>query len=105
MTLDARLHQVVPVLDALGIALAHQEHDGRGVGRGVLRQALLPVGGDQLALVGDGVDVIGQRQGDDIGLQAVDHRAGLLARAAVRLLDLEGLADLVNLELLAVTPC
>jgi hypothetical protein len=48
-----------------------------------------------LALGGDLVDVIGQRQGDDVGLQAVDHRAGLLARAAVALVDGQGLADLV----------
>ena len=29
--LDAVLHQIAPVLDALRVALAHQEHDGRGV--------------------------------------------------------------------------
>ena len=88
---DAGLDQIVPVLDALGIALAHQEHDRRGVGRRILRQPLLPVRGDQ-ALGGDGVDVIGQRQRDDVGLQAVDHGARLRAGAAMRLLDLDALA-------------
>ncbi len=43
--------------------------------------------GSSFALLGDRVDVVGQRQRDDVGLQAVDHRARLLARAAVRLLD------------------
>ena len=33
---DARLGEVAPVLDALRIALADQEHDGRGVGRAVV---------------------------------------------------------------------
>ena len=66
--LHARLEQVAPVADPLGVPLAHQEDDGRGVGRAVVGQALLPVGGQQLALVGDGVDVVGEREGDDIGL-------------------------------------
>jgi hypothetical protein len=49
-------HQVAPVLDALGVPLAHQEDDGRGIGRRVVRQFRLPVGG-QLAGGGDLVDV------------------------------------------------
>ena len=47
------------------------------------RQALLPVVGQQLGVLGDGVDIGRQRQGDDIGLQPVDHGAGLGARAAI----------------------
>ena len=50
-------------------------------------QAVLPVRREAVRLLGDGVDVIGQSQRDHVGLQAVDHRARLLARAAVRLLD------------------
>src|SRR5712692_1083950 len=42
--------QIVPILDTFRIALAHQEHDGRGVGRGVLRQPPLPVLGDDPAM-------------------------------------------------------
>ena len=53
----------------------------------LLRQALLPVGGQELALLGDGVDVGGERERHDVGIEPVDHGAGLLARAAVRLLD------------------
>lgn len=36
---------------------------------------------------GDGVDVVGQRQGHDIGFQTVNDRPGLLAGTAMRLLD------------------
>ena len=92
---DAGLGQVAPVLDALRIALAHQEHDRRGVRRAVVRQARLPVGRQQLALLGDRVDVGGERERDHVGLQAVDHRARLLAGAAVRGADLQRLAGLL----------
>ncbi len=91
----AGLRQVAPVLDALGIALAHQEHDRRGVRRAVVRQARLPVGRQQLALRRDRVDVVGERERDHVGRQAVDHRARLLARAAVRLADGDVLARLL----------
>jgi hypothetical protein len=43
--------------------------------------------GDLAGFFGDRVDVVGQRQGDHVGGQPVDHRAGLLARPAVRLVD------------------
>jgi hypothetical protein len=42
----------------------------------------------------DGVDVVGEGERDDVGLEAVDHGARLLARAAVRLLELDVLAGL-----------
>jgi len=45
-----------------------------------------PVGGDQPGRR-DLVDVALERQGDDVGLEPVDHCLGLLARAAVALLD------------------
>ena len=89
--LDARLYQIVPVLDALRIALADQENDGRGVGRGIVGQARLPVRRQQAGM-GHFVDVAGQRQRHDVGLQPVDHRAGLLARAAMRLLEADRFA-------------
>jgi hypothetical protein len=38
---------------------------------------------------------LGERQRHHVGLEAVDHRARLLARAAVRLLDRDGLAGLL----------
>ena len=43
-------------------------------------------------LLGDGVDVGGEREGDDVGVEAVDHRARLRAGAAVRGLDAQRLA-------------
>ena len=52
------------------------------------------LGGEQLRFLGDRVDVVGQRQRHDVGLQPVDHRAGLLARSAVRLLDRDRLPGL-----------
>ena len=44
------------------------------------------------AAVGNLVDVVGERERDDVGGKPVDHRARLLARSAVRLLDLDRLA-------------
>ena len=61
----------------------------------IVGQALLPVGGDLAGLLGDRVDVGGERQRDDVGREAVDDGAGLGAGAAVRLLDGDGLAGLV----------
>ena len=84
----ARLDQIIPILDALRIALAHQEHDGRRIRRAVMRQPRLPVPGQQSAL-GNRIDIVRQRQRDHVGIEAVDHRTRLLARAAMRLLDLQ----------------
>ena len=79
--------QVVPVLDLLRVALADQEHDRRRVGRAGVGQPRRPVGGNQLAGRHQRVDVVGERQRDDVGLEAVDDRARLASRAAVRLVD------------------
>ena len=79
--------QVVPVLDLLRVALADQEHDRRRVGRAGVGQPRRPVGRNQLAGRHQRVDVVGERQGDDVGLEAVDDRARLASRAAVRLVD------------------
>ena len=91
---DAGLDQVAPVLDALRVALSHEEHDRRGVGRAVLRQALLPAGVHEAALL-DGVDVVGERERGDIGIEAVDDRPRLGAGSAVRLLHRHGLPGLL----------
>ena len=96
---NARLDQVAPVADALRVALAHQEHDRRGVGRAVVGQPTLPVGGQQLALACQCVDVIGERERDHVGRQAIDDHARLLPRAAVRLPDRDVLAGLLLPEL------
>ena len=60
----------------------------------VVRQAPLPIGGELAGLLRDGVDVVGQREGDDIRSEAVDHGARLLAGTAVRLLDNDIVAGL-----------
>ena len=72
----------------LGLPLRTSEADRRHVGRAVVGQSLLPVGGQELALVGDRVDVVREPERHHVGLEPVDDRARLLARAAVRLLDL-----------------
>src|SRR3546814_9842529 len=71
----------------LGIALADEEHDRRGVGRAAVGQALLPILRQHVGLLRDRIDVIGKRQRDDIGFEPVDHRARLLARTAVAHVD------------------
>ena len=92
--LDAVLDEIRPVMNPLGIALPHQEHDGRGVGGRVIREPLLPVGRDEPAVLGKLIDVAAQGQRYDVGLEPVDHGARLLARAAVRLLNRHVLASL-----------
>ena len=89
---DARAGQIIPVLDVLGVALVHQDHGHRRGGRAVVGKPLGPFGRDQLTALGQQVDVIGLVHGDDVGFQAVNHTAGLLAGAAVRLVDGQGLA-------------
>ncbi|MOA28380.1 hypothetical protein D3C78_1493200 [compost metagenome] len=74
-------------MDAFGVALAHQEHDGRGIRRGIMRQAGAPVLVDLAGVLDDGVDIALQRQRHHVGLKAVDNRARLLAGTAMRLLD------------------
>ncbi len=54
----------------------------------------LPVGGQQFGFLGNGVNVVRQRQRYDVRLQAVDYGAGLRAGPAVRLLNRDVLAGL-----------
>ena len=70
----------------LGIALAHEEYNGGGVRRAVVRQQRLPVLRQQVGFLRDGIDIVRQRERDDIGVEAVDDGPGLFSRAAVRLL-------------------
>ncbi|MGF6750391.1 hypothetical protein OKW36_006051 [Paraburkholderia sp. MM5482-R1] len=51
----------------------------------------MPVPVDE-PLVRERVDVIGERKRHDVGLQSVEHRASLRARAAVRLPEGDGFA-------------
>src|SRR5690606_9240171 len=43
--------QIIPVLDVLRVAVAHQQHDGGRVGRDVVCQAALPVLRDQVGVL------------------------------------------------------
>ena len=83
------LDQVVPIPDMFGVPFADKKHDGRGVRRAVVGQARLPVGRQQMRVLGDRIDIVCQRQRDHVGRQAVDHRPRLLTAAAVRLADLD----------------
>ena len=78
--------EVLPVGDALGVALADDEHDDRVVGHRLVVEPRLPVGLDEPRL-GDGLDVGPHRERDDVGIQSVDHRPGLAPGGRVRLLD------------------
>ena len=73
-------------MDVLRIALADEEGDGRGVGRGIVGELFLPAGIDEARAL-DGGDVPAERQRHHVGVEAVDDRARLLARAAMRLLE------------------
>jgi hypothetical protein len=88
---DIRLHKITPILDPFRILFPHQEHDGRGIGGALIRKARLPIGTDQAGL-GDGVDVVRQRERHDVCIQAVDDRPRLLPRSAVRLVHSQAFA-------------
>src|SRR5207302_7403760 len=82
---NARFHQVVPVFDALGISFSHQKKNGGGVRRTVVGQTLLPIARKRFALLRDDVYIVRQRQSNDVGAEAINHTARLLARAVMRL--------------------
>ena len=78
----------------LRISFSHQQHNRGSVGRTVLWQALLPVGRKQARVVRNSVYVIGQAQSNNVGLQTIDDRTGLLARTAMGLLNRHSLPRL-----------
>src|SRR5699024_10650433 len=83
-------HQIIPVLDTLGVILAYQE-SGSGVeGRSVVGQQLLPVFGHQTG-IGQDLYVGDLVVGDHIGTQSLQDGSGLGRRAAVGLLDVDRL--------------
>ena len=91
---DAGLDEVAPILDPLGISFAHEKDNRARVGRAVVRKAFLPVLRHGAHLVRERVDVVTQRQGDDIRIQTIHDGARLFAGAAVGLFDGEGVAGL-----------
>jgi hypothetical protein len=62
-----------------------------GVGRGIVRQARLPIARDQTARR-NLVDVLPHRERHHVGANAVDHRPRLPAGTAMRLVDRDLLA-------------
>ncbi len=89
--LYAGLDQVIPVLDVLGVSVAHQEQHGRGGGRCIAREFFRPVLGDD-ADTRQEINVGGGVHGHHIGVQPVGHRTRDGAGAAVRLVELDVLA-------------
>ena len=94
--LDAVLDQVAPVLDALRVALADEEDDGRGVGRRSCAgsrccqsAAILPASRRSCRCRRASARVTTS------ACEAVDDGARLGAGAAMRLLDGDGLAGLL----------
>ena len=74
------------------IASTHDENDGRVVGLRPIGQSCDPAIGDEAVLV-HGLDIRGQTERDDIGLQfATGDQTSLVRRATVRLSDRDGLA-------------
>ena len=91
--INARANEIAPVTDLPWITLAHQEDDGGGIGAGIIRQARLPIRRQELGLLSNLINIIGQGQGYDIGLKAIDHGTGLFAGAAMALVYHKVLAD------------
>lgn len=90
---NAWADEIGPILDLAGVGFADDEDDGGGVGMGVVGQAGAPAWGDE-AVLGDGVDVGGKREGNDVGGEAVNDGFSLRGGGAVGLADLERLAGL-----------
>ena len=85
---DAGPDQIVPVLGcASGCPRAPGRRSSRCRACCSRARRDCQLAGIKLGLVRDGVDVVGQRQRHDVGLQPVDDGARLFARAAVGLLD------------------
>jgi hypothetical protein len=76
--------EIVPVADVLGITLVDDEDDRGGVRRAVVRQARLPIGGEQRGFLRELVDDTRTLEADDVGLGAVLDGARLRLGAAVR---------------------
>src|SRR6185503_15461040 len=91
---NPRLDEIIPILDLLGVSLAYQKYDSRGVWRAVLRQTLLPIGRNEPSGLRNSIDSVSQSQRYHVRLQAVDYASRLLARTSMRLLNRHCLAGL-----------
>ena len=86
---DSGPSEVLPVADLLRVARAHDEDDRGRVRRAVSGKAGPPRRGKEAASLRDRVDVAREGERHDVGLEPVDDRPRLLARAAVGLVDRE----------------
>jgi hypothetical protein len=84
--LNVGAQQVLPIVDVLRIALADEEGDGRGIGRRMVWEFILPARVNQSGAL-DGGNVPTQRQRHHIGVEAVNDRTRLLSGPAMGLLD------------------
>src|SRR5690606_8513075 len=79
-------HKVIPVLDVLRVAFAHQEGRHRIEGRRLVAELALPIFRNETTL-NEGIDVRYLIEGHDISLKALQDGAGLARRTTVRLVD------------------
>ena len=94
--LHARLDEIRPVRDVLGVPLAHDDHDDR-VGHEAVCRVLVPASRHEPRL-DQPFDVGGEREVDHVGVQAADDGAALFARAPIGLLEAHALARRRRLE-------
>src|SRR6185369_2457242 len=79
---NTRLDEVIPILDFFRVSFPDKEDDGGGIRGAVERKLFLPARLYQ-PFFSNGIDIVGERQGNDIGLKAIDDCARLLSRTAV----------------------
>ena len=85
MTCTPGFDQIIPVLDALGISLAHRERQSSTCTAHCCPEARAPSRSRIEPGFRDGLDVIRQRERHHVGFEAVDDRARLAPGAAMRL--------------------
>ena len=69
--------KVISVFDALRVRVARKKDDGGRLGRGILRQARMPVRREEAPALGNRIDVSRKRHCDHCRLEPVDHGACL----------------------------
>lgn len=78
----ARFREIAPIVNAFGIAGAHEKHNCRRIGRAVIRELFLPVPTYEIVR-GQRIDIGRDAERDHIRLLAVEHLARLCAGTAV----------------------
>ena len=75
--------EVSPIPDVLGVAFANQEHDRRHIGRAVVGQSFLPIRRQPVRAPSNSVDIVSQRQCNDVGFEPEANGARLCSRTGV----------------------